>query len=170
GAVAEMRGAPVIGEILGFGCTSESGGLLPVRSDGDGLSRAIRIALETAGLQPSEIGMVVAHANGTPNSDDSEAIALDSVFSSSPPPVTGFKWAVGHTIAAAGLIESVLALQSLVNGEVPGLSTLEEPASAAAHLRLSRGPQLPRSKVALVLSRGFGSINTALILRAGATP
>ena len=79
-AAAAERGATVLGEVLGFGSGGEALGLLPVRDDGDGLVRAIRAALADAGLQPARGGLIVAHGNGTPNSDRSEARALAQVF------------------------------------------------------------------------------------------
>ena len=90
--------APVIGEVLGGGSVSEGLGLLAIREDGDGLARAILMALDDAGLHPADVGMIVAHGNGTRQSDVSEAAALRTVFGDAMPPVTGFKWAFGHLI------------------------------------------------------------------------
>ena len=164
---AAGRDAPVLGEVLSVACTSEAGGLLPLRRDGDGLARAIEAALDSARLERSEIGAIVAHGNGTPASDDSEAAAIKRVFGSSVPPVTSFKWGIGHLLAGAGMIEAVLALKSLAHGTVPGIATFESPAAASAGLPVSRDAQTPRSPIGLVLCRGFGSFSTALIVRAG---
>ena len=165
-AAATERGATVLGEVLGFGSGGEALGLLPVRDDGDGLVRAIRAALASAALQPADVGLIVAHGNGTPNSDRSEARALAEVFGADMPPVTGFKWAFGHLLAAAGLIDAVLALSALRAGTVPGIAGLGEQDADAPALPLSASTQGPRSDVALVISRGFGSTNAACLLRA----
>jgi len=165
-AAADERGAPVLGEVLGFGSGGEALGLLPVRDDGDGLVRAIRAALANAALQPADVGLIVAHGNGTPNSDRSEARALMQVFGTDMPPVTGFKWAFGHLLAAAGLIDAVLAVTALRAGSVPGIAGLGVQDADAPALPVSAGPQGPRSDVALVISRGFGSTNAACLLRA----
>ena len=165
-AAASERGAVVLGEVLGFGSGGEALGLLPVRDDGDGLVRAIRAALANAGLQPADVGLIVAHGNGTPNSDRSEARALADVFGAAIPPVTGFKWAFGHLLAAAGLIDAVLAISALRAGTVPGIADLREQDADAPALPLSAASTQPRSDVALVLSRGFGSTNAACLLRA----
>jgi len=165
-AAAAERGASVLGEVLGFGSASEAQGLLPVRDDGDGLVRAMEAALVDAGLQPAQVGLVVAHGNGTPNSDRSEARALARVFGAELPPVTGFKWAFGHLLAAAGLIDAVLAITALRAGTVPGIAGLGATDADAPALPLSAGPGKPRSDVALVLSRGFGGTNAACLLRA----
>jgi len=165
-AAAQERGATVLGEVLGFGSAGEGLGLLPVRDDGDGLVRAIQAALANAGLQPADVGVVVAHGNGTPNSDRSEARALAQVFGAALPPVTGFKWAFGHLLAAAGLIDAVLAVTALRAGRMPGIAGLQTQDAGAPALPASAAPARPRSNVALVISRGFGSTNAACLLRA----
>ena len=166
-AAAAERGATVLGEVLGYGSAGEGLGLLPVRDDGDGLVRAIRAALANAGLQPAQVGVVVAHGNGTPNSDRSEARALAAVFGADLPPVTGFKWAFGHLLASAGLIDAVLAVSALRAGTVPGIAGLGAQDADAPALPVSATEQAPRSDVALVISRGFGGTNAACLLRAG---
>ncbi|MEO6566089.1 MAG: beta-ketoacyl synthase N-terminal-like domain-containing protein [Casimicrobiaceae bacterium] len=164
-ASAAARGAPVIGEVLGGGYASEGQGLLAIRADGDGLVRAIGLALDDAGLVAADVGMIVAHANGTRQSDASEAAALRTVFGSAMPPVTGFKWSFGHLIAAAGIIETVVALAALKANVVPGIATLEHLDDACAGLAVSAQPRPPRSHVALVLCRGFAGTNAALLVR-----
>jgi 3-oxoacyl-[acyl-carrier-protein] synthase I len=163
---AAARGAAVLGEILGSGCASEGEGLLPIREDGDGLARAIVLALEDAGLRAADVGMIVAHGNGTRSGDASEARALREVFGAAPPPVTAFKWALGHLLAASGIIETVLALAALRERTVPGIPALRRLDPACAGLPVSPSAQSPRSDVALVLSRGFGGTNAALAVRA----
>jgi 3-oxoacyl-[acyl-carrier-protein] synthase-1 len=165
-AAAVERGATVLGEVLGHGSAGEALGLLPVRDDGDGLVRAIEAALAAAGMTPAQVGLVVAHGNGTPNSDRSEARALAQVFGADMPPVTGFKWAFGHLLAAAGLIDAVLAVAALRAGVVPGIAGLDEVDAAGAVLNAGAAPRSPRGEVALVLSRGFGGTNAACLLRA----
>lgn len=166
-AAAAARGAPLLGEVLGSGTASEGDGFLAVRPDGDGLVRAILLALGDAGCAPNDIGMVVTHGNGTRASDASEAAALRRVFGGAIPPATSFKWATGHLLAAAGVLDAVLALAALRAGEVPGIATLAERDPACAPLPVTRDPQGPRGPVALVLSRGFAGTNAALIVRGG---
>ena len=79
--------------------------------------------------------------------------------------MTGFKWAFGHLIAASGIIETVLALWALRARSVPGIPTLQHLDPAFARLPASPAPRTPRSDVALVLSRGFGGTNAALLVR-----
>ncbi len=165
---AQARQAPLQGEFLGFGCTTEATGILDVRPDGDGLSRAITIALADAAVPPSAVGMIVAHGNGTPASDASEVQAVRRVFGAEPPPVTGFKWAFGHLIAASGSLDLVLTLKALREGIVPGLPTLQQLDPEFGTFPVSRAPQRPRSNLGLVLCRGFGGMNVALLVRADA--
>ena len=166
-SVAE-RNATVLGEVLGGAFTAEAAGLLAIRDDGDGLARAIAGALDDAGLAPRDIGMIVAHGNGTRQSDASEAAAIRTCFGSeaSAPPVTAFKWAIGHLIAAAGIIDAVIAIAALRHRIVPGIATLGNLDPACAGLRVSAAAQVPRNKIALILCRGFAGTNAALIVSA----
>ena len=163
---AQVRGAPILGEFLGSGCVTEATGILDVRPDGDGLSRAIELALEDAGVRPGELGLIVAHGNGARASDASEAVAIRRVFGEVPPPVTAFKWALGHTIAASGVLDLVLALTALRHRVVPGIATLNTLDPSLAPFPVSSTPQKPRSDVAMILCRGFGGMNVALVVRA----
>jgi len=165
-ASAAERNAAVLGEVLGSGYASEGLGLLAVREDGDGLARAIRAALADAGLSPADVGMIVAHGNGTRASDASEAAAIRTVFGTAAPPITAFKWAIGHLISAAGIVELVLALSALRQRIVPGIRPLETIDPDCAGLPLSAQHQTPRSDVALILCRGFAATNAALLVRA----
>ena len=166
---AAARHVRVLGEFLGSGCTSEAEGLLAIRADGDGLANAIAVALDDAEMRAAEVGMIVAHGSGTRLSDASEALAIGRVFGAAgAPPVTAFKWAFGHPLAASGILDSVLALVALRHGVVPGVATLRELDPDLGNLPISARPQAPRSDVALVLNRGFGGANTALVLRAAA--
>ena len=165
-ASAQQRGASMLGAVLGSGYASDAQGLLAISDDGAALADAILLALEDAHLKPADVGVIVAHANGTRQSDASEACAMMKVFGEDMPPLTGFKWAFGHLIAASGIVETVLALCGLREGKFPGIATLREVDPACAALKVSAAPFTPRSDVALVLSRGFGGTNAALLVRA----
>jgi 3-oxoacyl-[acyl-carrier-protein] synthase-1 len=165
-AQARARKATVLGEFLGSGCVSEAAGIVEVRPDGDGAGRAMQLALADAGLSPEAVGMIVAHGNGTRASDASEALAIRRVFGAKPPPVTAFKWAFGHLIAASGVLDLVLALRALKHRIVPGIATMKSLDPALAPFPVSTTAQQPRSDVALVLCRGFAGMNVALVVRA----
>ena len=165
-ASAQARGATILGEYLGGGDASEGEGLFCIRADGDGLSRAIELALADAQLTPADVGMVVAHGNGTQESDASEAAALLRVFGTEMPPVTGVKWSVGHLFSSAGLLDAAVGLEACRRNVVPGIATLETLADSCAGLNVSQQTRVPRSNVVLVLCRGFAGTNAALLLRA----
>ena len=167
-ASAAARGARVLGEVLGGALTGEAEGLLRVRADGEGPAAAMEQALADAGVPPAAVGMIVAHGNGTQVGDASEAQAIGRVFGSAPPPVTAFKWAFGHLLGAAGLVETVVGLAALAARTVPGVATLVRLDPAMAGLPVTATAQAPRSDVALVLARGFAGTNAAVVLRAAA--
>ncbi len=163
---ARARGAVVHGEILGSGISSDALGVLGIREDGDGLTSAIRSALGDAEIDAEAIGMVTTHGNGTPASDASEAKALGGVFGTDTAPATGFKWSLGHTIAASGVIESILSLLSLRDGVVPGIPTLQDKAYDCRAADVSRGARSPRGRAAVVVTRGFAGLNSCVVLAA----
>ena len=165
-ASAKARDARILGEYLGGGDASEALGLLALASDGGGAVRAIRAALDDAGLAAADVGMIVAHGNGTPQSDASEAVALRTVFGRTTPPVTGFKWATGHPLAPSGILDLTLGLEAARRGVVPGIATLDTLDPACAGVSVRKAAQEPANDVVLVLCRGFGSTNAAVILRA----
>ena len=165
-ASARERGATILGEYLGGGDAAEGEGIFAIRDDGDGLVRAIRAALDDAGLAPADVGMVVAHGNGTEQSDASEARALHTVFGSQMPPVTAFKWAVGHPFAASGMLDAAIGFEAARRGVVPGIATFSELAPACVGLNVTAESRPARGNVVLVLCRGFAGTNGALLLRA----
>jgi 3-oxoacyl-[acyl-carrier-protein] synthase-1 len=168
-ASAKTRGATILGEFLGVGSVTEAAGIVDVRADGDGLRRAIEVALADAKLSPKDVGMIVAHGNGTKASDASEAIALRSIFGEDIPPTTAFKWAFGHLIAASGVLDVIMALYVVKNGVVPGIPTLTTLDPELPPLPVSSQSQKPRSNIALVLCRGFAAINVALLVRSASS-
>ena len=165
-ADAKARGATVLGEFLGFGCVTEGSGILDVRPDGDGVARAIGLALANAGVSPGEVGMIVAHGNGTRASDASEALGILRVFCGVTPPVTAFKWAFGHAIAASGILDLVVALEALRARVVPGIPTLRALDPDLAPLPVSAQARELRGDVALLICRGFSGMNVVLVVRA----
>lgn len=165
-AAAAERGAAVLGEVLGGGFASEALGLSAIRDDGDGPERAMRAALDNAGIAARDVGMIVAHGNGTRMSDASEAAAIGRVFGVAMPPVTAFKWSFGHLLAAAGAAEAAVAMHALRAGVVPGIASLRTLDPAFAGLRVARAHAEPTSDVAMIVSRGFGGTNAALLVRA----
>ena len=162
---AASRKARPLGEVLGSGCAGEGEGSLSIRDDGDGVERAALAALDDAGISARDVGMVVAHGNGGRRSDASEVAALRRIFGTDMPPVTAFKWAFGHLVDAAGVMDALLAVESLRRGIVPAIATLREIDPELGSFPAARQPAAPGSDIALTVSRGFGSVAVALVLR-----
>ncbi len=165
-ASARLRGATILGEYLGGGDASDGLGLLALDPSGEGVARAVDAALADAKLARDQVALIVAHANGTPQSDASEAAGLRQVFGKRTPPVTGFKWATGHPIAASGILDATLALESGRRRVVPGIATLEKLDPACEGIDVSSSTRPLEGDVVLVVCRGFGGTNAAVLLRA----
>jgi 3-oxoacyl-[acyl-carrier-protein] synthase I len=166
---AERRGARVMGEVMGGAVCAEGEGLLGLREDGDGVSRALALALADAGTRAGEVSLVAAHGNGTLPSDDSEARAIVGHFGADGPPVTAFKWAVGHLLAASGLVESVLLLSALAGGVAPGIATLGQRDPAWPGLSASAEHRAIEGRTGVLIGRGFGGLASALVFRGART-
>ncbi|MBV8586175.1 MAG: beta-ketoacyl-[acyl-carrier-protein] synthase family protein [Verrucomicrobia bacterium] len=162
---AKARGATILGELLGVGCVNEGSGVVSLRRDGSGAARAMQLALADADVEPQQVGLIVAHGNGNRTSDATEVAALRTVFDRDLPPITAFKWVYGNMIAASGIMDLVVTLRALREGVVPGIATLVEVDPELGPLPVSQKPQTPRSDLALIICRGFGGMNVALIVR-----
>jgi 3-oxoacyl-[acyl-carrier-protein] synthase-1 len=120
--------------------------------------------LKDGGKRPEEIGMISAHGNGGKVSDAGEARAFSEIFGASSIPVTGFKWSLGHTIAASGAIESILTLLCLLEDRVPGIANLEALSPECGGVNVSATEQKTRSSVGIVVSRAFAGLNSCIVL------
>ncbi len=163
---AKARGANIQAEILGGSCVSEAMGILPVSQQGQGLFESMNNTLQKTQTDPAAIGMISAHGNGTLRSDASEANAIKKLFGINKVPVTGFKWSLGHTLAAAGVIETLLSVKALQNAQVPGIGTLSKVAKDCEGINVSATSQSLNQKAALVLTRGFSSLQGSLLIKA----
>lgn len=166
-ASVKARSGRCYGEIIAGSSASEASGLFSIESDGQHLSELIEKTLVFAELNPQDIGLVVAHGNGNSKSDDSEAQAIDRVFSDHKVPITGFKWSMGHTLCASGVLDAVLTTYALENQTVPGIANLNEIASSGANLAISASHRpLQNNAYALLINRGFASMNACLVIKA----
>ena len=87
-------------------------------------------------------------------------------FGASALPVTGFKWSLGHTLAASGVIEAILTLRALRENTVPGIATLERRDHTCAGVAASAKAAEPRTPVALMMTRAFAGLNSCLVMTA----
>jgi len=161
----QARNGRAYGEFVGGKITTEGAGIFAIEKDGQSLSQLIEHTLSEHQLCVDDLGMIVAHGNGNQRSDETEAMALAQVCGNSTPPVTGFKWATGHTICAAGILDTVLATKSLYEKTVPGIASFEQAAASCAHLNVSSDSStLGKKNKALVINRGFGGMNVCMVV------
>ena len=168
-ANARRRGAVILGYLSGYGISSDSTHIgMP---DATGQVAALRAALESANLEPSDIGYVNAHATATHGGDIIESESIRTVFGAGPtsPWVSSTKAVHGHLIGATSALELVLTLLAMRASLVPASGHLGSP-DPKCELR-HVGPQpRPHTEIrhALTFSCGFGGTNAALILSASA--
>jgi len=153
--------------ILGWGSSNDANHMTGPSRDGAGLALAIRSALNSAQLQPAAIDWVNAHGTGTPYNDAMEFQALRNVFGASCPPFNGFKGMVGHTLGAAGVLETILCALAMKERLLPGTPRLKIHADGAPASLVQVPRSAPRLDHVLKLNVGFGGINGALILGHG---
>ena len=165
---AQRRGVPVLAEIIGYGATADASHITLPAPGGIGAVGAARRALAKAGLEPSDIAHVNAHATSTPEGDKSELQAIRTIFGDHADDlsITANKSMIGHTLGAAGAIESIITILTMREGCVPPTINLENPDPAGEGLNLT--PIVAQRRdvpIALSNSFGFGGQNTALIFR-----
>lgn len=150
--------------LSGWGSSNDANHMTGPSRDGAGLAQAIRSALGLAGLQPTQIDYVNVHGTGTPYNDAMETAALRTIFGDSVPPVSGLKGMLGHTLGAAGVIESVACVLAMQESFFPGTPRLNNLAEGFPSSMLKQPRPAPRLKHILKLNTGFGGVNGALIL------
>ena len=161
------RGAEPLAEVTGYGVTADATFLVAPPEDGGGAARAIRLALEDAGIAPGEIDYISAHATATEVGDIAETRAIRSVFGEDADriPVTAFKSQIGHLLGGAGGVETVAAVQTLRTQTIAPTINLDNP---DPECDLDYVPLQPRSAEVRTLAKnsfGFGGQNAVLILR-----
>jgi 3-oxoacyl-[acyl-carrier-protein] synthase II len=165
---AEARGATPLAELVGYGATADASHITLPAPGGIGAVRAARRALDKAGLDPTEIQHVNAHATSTPEGDKSELQAIRTIFGDHAPEVaiSANKSMLGHTLGAAGAIEAIATILAIRDGCIPPTINLDDPDEQAAGLDLTPNVASRRDvRAALSNSFGFGGQNTALVFR-----
>ena len=157
------RGAPVLAEIAGWATASDAHHPTAPHPEGRGLRRAVSLALERAGASPAEVDLVNAHGTGTADNDRVEGRVLADLLGLAVP-VVSTKGATGHTLGAAGAVEAVLTIRSLLDGLVPPTAGFATPDPACVVVPTTR---TVRREVDLALSTSlaFGGTSSALLLR-----
>jgi len=165
---ARARGVPILAEIIGYGATADASHITLPAPGGIGAVRAARRALAKAGLEPSDIAHVNAHATSTPEGDKSELQAIKTIFGehAGKLSITANKSMIGHTLGAAGAIEAIVTIQTMREGCVPPTINLHDVDPEGEGLDLTPNVAQRRDvPLALSNSFGFGGQNTALIFR-----
>ena len=160
---AVARGAKILAEVVGYGFSSNGGGISQASDEGSVI--AMQRALADAAMKPSDIDYINAHATSTPQGDHYEALALSRLFGGSDTWVSSTKSMTGHECWMAGASEVVYSLLMMQHGFVAPNINLNEPDEAAATLRLARETVECEVKTVLSNSFGFGGTNSALVLR-----
>src|SRR5713226_2679277 len=164
---AQRRGAPIYGEIVGYGQTNDAHGLGNPSSDGSLYARAIQLAMEEGDVCQEDIAYFSLDGRAVPSSDRGEAEALHMVFGSNLErlPVSVPRTMLGHSYAAAGTLDAITALLALRYGLIPPTINCEELDSRYG-LNLVRKVALPLSgRAVLIGGRGMGGVNVALALQ-----
>ena len=162
---AKKRGATIYGEVSGFGLSCDAYHLTSPSPGGDGAARSMKMALKSAGLSPNQVDYINAHGTSTPQGDEVETAAVKQVFGDHSKDlwVSSTKSMTGHTLGAAGAIESVISLMALKTGIVPPTINLENPSEDCD---LDYVPNTAREKnlnFVLNNSFGFGGTNCTLL-------
>lgn len=165
----EERGAPVRFFVSGFGASTDAVHITAPDRTGGGLARAANAALRDAGVGPEECGLVSVHGTSTPYNDAMEARALATVFGDREPIVHPFKAQIGHTLGAAGVLET-LALARAIEARIAPASAGDGDLDPDARARVLTNAEPLVSDAGLKLSAAFGGANAALVIERSTTP
>lgn len=163
---ATRRGAPIYAEVVGYGMSADAFHITAPSEDGDGAYRAMQMAVESAGLQPSDVDYINAHGTSTPFNDKLETLAIKRYFGEHAHKVaiSSTKSMHGHLLGAAGGLEAGIVALSLKHQVAPPTINLDQP---DPECDLDYIPHTKRAfpiKYALSNSFGFGGTNAALLL------
>lgn len=164
---AEARGANIIAEIVGYGSTCDAYHITSPDPEGFGAARAMRDAMDEAGIKPEQVSYINAHGTSTELNDKFETLAIKNAFGEEAykVPISSTKSMTGHLLGAAGAIEAIVCAKALQEGFIPptiGYETKDE------ELDLDYVPNVGRKQeleYALTNSLGFGGHNATLLLK-----
>lgn len=164
---AKARSATILAEVCGYGVTTDGHHI--VVPSGDGIERAMNMALYTAGLKPGDIQLVLAHATSTPAGDEKEAGALSNIFpkNGADPYIFAPKARTGHEFWMAGASQVVYGLLMAQDGFIGGNLNLQNPDPSAALLNLPLDNVNISPQTLLCNASGFGGTNASLVIQVG---
>ena len=162
------RGAEILAEVSGYGVSSDAFHAVQPDEDGAGAARAMRWAIEDAGMQPSDIDYINAHGTSTPKNDMVETLAIKTVFGEGAyeVPISSTKSMIGHALGGAGALEAVACIKTIRDGIIHPTINYE---TADPDCDLDYVPNKARkAQINTVLSNsfGFGGQNACVVFRA----
>ena len=161
---AKNRSANIYAEVIGFGMSSDAYHMTAPSEDGSGASLSISRAISDAGISTNDIDYINAHATSTPLGDLAECNAVKSIFDA-PPPISSTKSMTGHTLGAAGAVESIFSILSIVNNISPPTINLNNPDEGCDLDFIPKEARNMKIDVSLNNSFGFGGTNSTLIFK-----
>lgn len=165
GERARARGARVYAELAGHGMTTDAFHVTAPHPEGEGMVRAMRAALQQAGVGPGAVGYANAHGTATPQNDRIEARAIREVFDEGRLLVSSTKSMIGHTMAAAGALEAVATVLALVHELIPPTANLRMTDPEVGFDCVPRVAREAAVEAAISNSFGFGGQNVTLLFR-----
>ena len=164
---AKSRGAPIYGEVVGYGITNDAHHMTAPRPDGSQAARAMRLALQDANVSSDEIDYVNTHGSSTPLNDSTETMAIKQVLGDRAYriPMSGTKGYYGHALGASGAIEAAICALAMEREWLPPTVNLQVADKACDLNFLPVTGRKERVEHILTNSFGFGGINAALVLR-----
>lgn len=169
-ARAERENRPCLGALGGWGLTCDANHLTGPSRDGAPLAEAVRAALALAGCPPEKTTAICAHGTGTLYNDRMEMLAFQRVFGDSPLPTFSVKGGTGHVLGAAGVAETLLALEFLRRGTVPPTVGAGRISEEAAGWVAGEARTIDSSGVLVTTNSGFGGVNAALVVALAPLP
>ena len=160
---AVARGATILAEVVGYGFSSNGGGISQPSDDGSVI--AMNRAMQDAGVTPDDIDYINAHATSTPQGDMYEAIALNRLFKGKRAMISSTKSMTGHECWMAGASEIVYSIIMMQNNFVAPNINFENPDEHSVHLNLVTKTTPAELKTVLSNSFGFGGTNSALVIK-----
>ena len=159
---AKARGANILARVMGASITSDGYHMVAPDPNGERAAHAMTRAIQLAGLQPSDIDHVNAHATGTSVGDVAEGKAINNAMGGHQPAVYAPKSALGHSVGAVGAVESILTVLALKNGVIPPTLNLKNLDPEIDLDVVHGGPRPGNYQYAINNSFGFGGHNVAL--------
>jgi 3-oxoacyl-[acyl-carrier-protein] synthase II len=164
---AQSRGAPILAEIAGYGACNDAYHVVAPSEDGDGARRAMAEALDDAHIAPHDVDYINAHGTSTELNDKSETLAIKRIFGEGAYriPISATKSMVGHSFGAAGAIEGIAAVQTILTGTIHPTINLENPDPDCDLDYVPHEARKADVDVVLSNSFGFGGQNACLVFK-----